>query len=220
MRPDPYTDCMIDLEGLGDTPDAAPCSIGVAFFDLDRPGRELLGGYSEICPISVSEIGLRASQSTIAWWKKKDIPVPGSGGGASIDAVLTQLCAAFLLNGAEDVRVWSRGNSYDLAILKIAFSRLQIPVPWQHWRERDVRTWLDAYDAERRGNNPHHALEDAITQVRALHDAHSTPVHDCHGAVVARTYRFPKCRLPDTKDLQTPFQPGELHAASTRPLHG
>ena len=164
-----YTDCMIDLETLGDTPDSIPCQMGVVFFDLKDPDRQIRGGLVEIDPATGAELGLIQTTSTLKWWENLGRPIPGQdpATASSLIRVLHGFHQDFTTLAKESARVWSRGNSFDLAILKIAYKRAFAAPPWQFWRERDVRSYLEALRVDSTKNN-HDALDDCMNQVGDL----------------------------------------------------
>ncbi len=172
--PHKFTDVMIDLEGCSDLPDAAPHQIGVAFFDLADPARPPLSYQDDLNVISSLQLGMSITPGTLVWWDEKlDKPI-SLDTGVPIRIALEDLARSIKAEATRDVRVWSRGNSYDLAILKLLYRRAgwENP-PWQHWMERDVRSHLEALGQDKRGGNPHVALEDCLAQIRDLHAAGS-----------------------------------------------
>lgn len=77
-----------------------------------------------------------------------------------------------------DIRIWSHGAAFDPPILAAAYAAVGLPVPWHYRAPRDTRTlfdlagisdhsgWLDQYPGPLAV--PHHALDDAICQARAV----------------------------------------------------
>jgi hypothetical protein len=75
--------------------------------------------------------------------------------------------------------VWARGTDLDLPVLRSAFARCSLPVPWHYGTARDVRTLLDAVFGvsrtedlkaagipihEEMGLRKHDAVDDCIVQ--------------------------------------------------------
>lgn len=77
-----------------------------------------------------------------------------------------------------NVRLWSHGPAFDPPILAAAYKACNLPIPWHHRTPRDTRTcfdmaciddhsaWLNAHPGPL--GVPHHALDDAICQARAV----------------------------------------------------
>jgi hypothetical protein len=81
-------------------------------------------------------------------------------------------------NPSDDIRIWSHGSHFDSPILAAAYRACGLPVPWHYRAPRDTRTAFDlagiddhsAHLAAHPGplGIPHHALDDAICQARAV----------------------------------------------------
>lgn len=84
--------------------------------------------------------------------------------GSPLADILEEMSRNITTFGGPEVRVWSRGNSYDLSILKLAYARTGKPLPYSYWNERDVRTWLEGCQFKSPRKNKHDALDDAINQ--------------------------------------------------------
>lgn len=77
-----------------------------------------------------------------------------------------------------DLRIWSHGAAFDPPILAAAYKAVGLPVPWHYRAPRDTRTLFDvagiddhtAWLKQHPGplGVPHHALDDAICQARAV----------------------------------------------------
>lgn len=77
-----------------------------------------------------------------------------------------------------DIRLWSHGAHFDGPILAAAYKAVGLPVPWHYRAPRDTRTAFDmagitdhtAWLKQHPGplGIPHHALDDAICQARAV----------------------------------------------------
>lgn len=77
-----------------------------------------------------------------------------------------------------DIRLWSHGPAFDPPILAAAYRAVECVVPWHYRAPRDTRTcfdmagiddhsaWLGQYPGPL--GVPHHALDDAICQARAV----------------------------------------------------
>ena len=158
-----YTDLMIDMEGLSNTPDSAPAEIALVFFDRDHATREFCSYRYTPSPISAIRLGFTVNADTLKWWDDQGMTINVQHGEPLPD-VLLDIAADIARHAAKGVRVWSRGNTYDLAILKLAYARTGQPLPWDFWNERDVRTWLEGCRFKSPRKNDHDALQDACNQ--------------------------------------------------------
>lgn len=172
-----FPDAMIDIEGCSDLPDAAPHQIAVVLFDLDDPSREPLPLSRDVEVLASLRLGFSITAATLTWWADQLAKPVDLEQGDPLRGVLKQIASFLKDHATPDARIWSRGNSYDLSILKLAYHRCGFPLPWKYWRERDVRTHLDALGYEKRSSNPHVALQDALNQIQDLHAARS-PQYD------------------------------------------
>lgn len=186
-----YTDVIIDLETLGDTPDSIPIQMAVVFFDLHDHDKPLTGGTTDIHPQSGRDIGLISTASTLEWWKEKGLDLPGvNGDNVHLQHALNAFAAAFEYRANENARIWSRGNSFDLAILKLAYHRHGDNPPWQFWKEADVRTHLFALTGSTKGRpNTHVALEDCVNELLDLQETTLGRAWIDHSLEIAR-HRF------------------------------
>ena len=174
-----YTDLMIDIEALADTPDSAPAQIALVFFDRDEPRKRLFGYERQpaFCkyrydpsPISAIRLGFAVTAATLQWWDDQGMTIRVQE-GEPLQDVLDDISRDISRHAAKGLRVWSRGNSYDLAILKLAYQRTGRELPWNFWMERDVRTWLEGCQFKSSRKNNHCALDDACNQAADIHDA-------------------------------------------------
>lgn len=78
----------------------------------------------------------------------------------------------------DDMRIWSHGPQFDVSILAAAYKAVDLPVPWHYRAPRDTRTCFDLAGISDHSEwlkqhpgplgIPHHALDDAICQARAV----------------------------------------------------
>lgn len=167
---------MLDLETMGTGSRAAIVSIGAVFFD---PQTGELGEAFEVA------IDLRSSAKygeidpdTVLWWLRQgeearkgitegeQLPLP--------DALLS-LHRWIFTYSCRDVAMWGNGAGFDNVILNNAYLATNLPAPWKHWNDRDVRT-IVALGRDLLGFDPkkdlpfegvrHCALDDAKHQAR------------------------------------------------------
>lgn len=136
---------MVDIETLGNKPGAVILSISAVQFDLETGyiGKEF---HVDIDPESCVNMGLNMDVSTVMWWMgqsdeaRKKIVEPTKvrvSLGAAL-AEFTRWCA-FTYQG-KDFQIWGNSNRFDLGLLARAYDVLDLPYPWNHRLERDVRT--------------------------------------------------------------------------------
>ncbi|MEJ4043444.1 3'-5' exonuclease [Erwinia sp. SLM-02] len=167
---------MIDLETMGNKPNAAIVSIGAVFFE---PATGKIGPQfsSSVQLESETELGASLDAETIMWWLQQSSEARAAIVSSSfpIAAVLTDL-SRFVIEGrsANNVQVWGNGATFDNVILRSAYQRTQLPAFWPFWNDRDVRTMVElgrqlGIDPKRDMPFPgdrHNALDDAIHQAQ------------------------------------------------------
>lgn len=158
---------MIDLETMGNNPDAPIVSIGAVFFTLQGVSDRTF--YKAIDLESAMAEGGRPDASTIIWWlKQSDEARSAIASGTSVGSALTALTHWFDLGGASGV--WGNGATFDNVILRRAYERRKMQVPWPFWADRCYRTVKNMcphIEIARTGTH-HNALDDAISQAEHL----------------------------------------------------
>lgn len=170
-----FFDCMLNIETMGSTNDAALIAIGCAFFDLKT---ETIGPTfsATINLASAVADGGVMDASTVVWWlgQSEDARKGVRFGGRAVRTVLQEFSDWIKETCRhEDVRPWGNSNRFDLGITESAYKRAGIPAPWVHWNERDFRTVGNLYpgveyDPSRKGDGAHDALTDAVFQINHL----------------------------------------------------
>ena len=172
------TDIMIDLETLATSTDAVILSIGAVKFDpfgkdIEEPAMDSF--YVKVDVDSCNELGLVASDDTIAWWaqQSKEAQAEAFEGDDRIHIREAMDRLYKFCWGAK--RVWSNGAAFDIPICETAYKRLNKSIPWSFWQVRDVRT---AFDLGINPNRPeilaHHALQDAWGQAVGIQNVYNT----------------------------------------------
>jgi len=163
-------DVMLDLETMGNGPDAAIVAIGAVEFDL-KSGEIGERFYAVIDLESSVEFGGVMDAETVLWWLKQSDAARAefSRGGAPIADVLCEF-ARWLRQRGEDVRVWGNGANFDNVILASAYRRMHMAPPWEYWNDRCYRTMKGLVPSIRRERlgTKHNAADDAETQARHL----------------------------------------------------
>ncbi|MEI7161038.1 3'-5' exonuclease [Pectobacterium versatile] len=172
---------MIDIETMGANPNAPICSIGAVFFN-PKTG-EL--GEQFYCRVDFENDmfnGAVPDGDTIKWWLRQSSDARAElirDDATPIWGAVSKF-SDWLTDNAENLKtlnVWANSPSFDCTILKTAFERTDIDLPWNYWNELDVRTMkevgfaiMDMGSFLRLGTEKiigfkHNALDDAISQV-------------------------------------------------------
>ena len=167
---------MIDLETMGTNTNAPIVVIGAVFFD---PQTGEIGPvfYIVISLTDAMNTGAVPDGGTIEWLLKQS-----SEARAAILTDQVKLKDALsqfrkFINEYSDekfVQVWGNGATFDNAILRTSYERLDIPCPWRYHNDRDVRTIVElgkTIDFDARTVIPfegvrHNALDDARHQAK------------------------------------------------------
>ncbi|KLV74782.1 exonuclease [Citrobacter sp. MGH110] len=174
-----YTHLMVDMETMGNSPDAPIVSIGAVFFDpsTGNTGAEF---YQVVSLESSMSFGMKPDASTIQWWLKQSsearsaILVDEAMGLLETLELLADFIAENAANGSHTVQLWGNGCSFDNVILRRAYALTDTPFTVPFWNDRDVRTMVALGKSV--GINPrfdipfegemHNALSDARHQVK------------------------------------------------------
>ena len=174
-----YTHLMVDMETMGNSPDAPIVSIGAVFFDpsTGNTGAEF---YQVVSLESSMSFGMKPDASTIQWWLKQSsearsaILVDEAMGLLETLELLADFIAENAANGSHTIQMWGNGCSFDNVILRRAYALTDTPFAVPFWNDRDVRTMVELGKSV--GINPrfdipfegemHNALSDARHQVK------------------------------------------------------
>ncbi|HBK4939735.1 TPA: 3'-5' exoribonuclease [Citrobacter freundii] len=174
-----YTHLMVDMETMGNGPDAPIVSIGAVFFDpsTGNTGAEF---YQVVSLESSMSFGMKPDASTIQWWLKQSsearsaILVDEAMGLLETLELLADFIAENAANGSHTVQLWGNGCSFDNVILRRAYALTDTPFAVPFRNDRDVRTMVELGKSV--GINPrfdipfegdmHNALSDARHQVK------------------------------------------------------
>lgn len=155
---------MVDIETLGLDRGAAILSIGAVKFDIEEIGDTFEASISrESCEAA----GLTVDEGTLEWWQdQSDAAREVLDGGDDLEDVLQDF--TLWAGGADEV--WANSPSFDCEMLIEAGKAVGVPMPWEFYEERDVRTVKSlpvAPELEHDGVE-HDALDDAIHQARIV----------------------------------------------------
>lgn len=161
------THIVLDLETMGDGPNAAIVAIGAARV---RHGALMGTFYRAVNLRSAMACGGEVTASTIEWWLQQsedaraDMAAPGVHIGGALDEFKQWLSAGVDL-------VWGNGSGFDNVILTSAFRNSGKPEPWPFWADRDLRTILNLYPEAKDipfTGTKHNAQDDAVHQAKQL----------------------------------------------------
>ncbi|BBS48818.1 TPA: 3'-5' exoribonuclease [Raoultella ornithinolytica] len=169
---------MIDLETMGNKPNAPIVSIGAVFFE---PSTGELGEefYRVVSLKSSVDSGAVPDPDTIMWWMQQSEEarkaICDKENMIALWFALTEL-NSFIRNNADPkkVQVWGNGATFDNVIIRASYDREDVSCPWHFANDRDVRTIVELGRAV--GINPrrdipfegdmHNALADARHQAK------------------------------------------------------
>jgi exodeoxyribonuclease VIII len=167
-----HRDVMIDIETLGNTPDATVLTIaGIAF---DR-----MGHYGMVADpttldfyyarVEIDHQNRQINEDTVDWWAKQ--PEEAKTEAFHPDQRIPLDIAMIELNkwasGAD--RYWANGAGFDFTILESCNRQFNNKSPWNFWQVLDARTiYKMVPDHFIPQNNKHHALWDCLSQIQRL----------------------------------------------------
>lgn len=134
---------MIDLETMGDGPDAAIVAIGACIFDHKTIRIDVPLFSHTVSLVSSMMAGGQVSASTVMWWLKQSAVARRaleSEPHGSIGMAIQQFRKWWGDLPEQPVNVWSHGSTFDLVIMDQAHRRFGRSVPWGFRQVRDTRT--------------------------------------------------------------------------------
>lgn len=161
---------MLDLETMGNGPDAAIVAIGACTFDITT-GKIGTTYYNRVDLASAVSYGGVIDASAVTWWLQQGHEARAEiarEGGMDIAEAL-QHFDTWMDRHTHDAEVWGNGASFDNVVLRGAYARNGTSAPWAWWNDRCYRT-VKALHRDvpmKRIGTHHNALHDAISQ--ALH---------------------------------------------------
>ncbi len=124
---------------------------------------------------------LKRDPKTVRWWSKQSAEAQAAFEKPVDLRIALSRFSVWLADVSPDVtqvRLWAHGKHFDIPILAAAYEAVGLPVPWHYRAPRDTRTAFDmagiddhsAWLKQHPGplGVPHHALDDAICQARAV----------------------------------------------------
>lgn len=166
---------MLDLETMANGPQSAIAAVGAVAFD-PTTGHVDAGYYTVIDLQHQLTHGATVDGASIRWWLGQTEAARSKLTRANLAHICNALLdlSAYLRDGRSvhnnDVCVWGNGAAFDNVILRSAYVRHHVNVPWQYWHDRCYRTLAAAFPAIPKPANgtAHHALDDARNQAQHL----------------------------------------------------
>lgn len=166
---------VLDLETMGTNYDAAIIEVGLVVFNHmsgQRGTPNLIGAWSSAIKLESSmQHGGTVSPETMMWWMDTDRTEARDDyvftDKISLPKALNEI--AYILGKYSSVSplplIWGNGVNFDNAILKSAYERLGVKVPWSYKQDMDFRTlkmmFKDTVPEPAFIGTPHIALDDA-----------------------------------------------------------
>jgi len=165
-----YPEFMIDIETLGNRPNAAVVQIGiVAFNPVSGETAKPWSASVEVHPKSEMDV------DTVYWWMQQSDEARASvfnGGRINPEDGLRYLNSYIeqYSDAITGFNVWYKPSTFDLVILENLYRNCDMKAPWPHWRTRCLRTLIEvaklAKEDEAVPVIPHDAGHDAEAQAR------------------------------------------------------
>lgn len=165
-------DYMVDLETVGTYAGCPILTIGAVIFD--RNGEELGDEFYQAVEYqSCLDVGLVADPNTFQWWQEQSAEAKAAAWHdqkqVRIDEALKMFETWLRKHSQKDqTLIWGNGSGFDNEILKLAYIRCGLSIPWGFRGDRDFRTLKDLAPPVfvNDGGVHHHALDDAKYQAR------------------------------------------------------
>lgn len=166
---------VLDLETMGTKQDAAIIEIGTVIFNhagVASAIPNVIDQWSNSVSLESSmKYGGTVSAETINWWMHTDRTEARdtllAGTQMSLPSALNVVATKILDYSQSNPKplIWGNGVNFDNAILKSAYERLDVKVPWGHRQDADFRTlkllYKDVVPEPAFVGTPHIALDDA-----------------------------------------------------------
>lgn len=161
---------MLDLETMGNGPNAAIIAVGAVMFDR-RSAFQGRGFYRQIDLRSSVNAGLKMDPDTVLWWLQQGKAARNAfkdngSAGLPLDLVLNDFTQWL----PKEPIVWGNGAAFDNVILASAYQVCNLKQPWKFWNDRCYRTIAAMHPDQKQVQlgTHHNALDDAISQAEHL----------------------------------------------------
>lgn len=130
---------MLDLETMGQGPNAAIVAIGAVEFDT----ADCIIGESFYAPVDLQtsvDFGGVIDASTVLWWMKQNDEARRAVYEPTADIYQALDRFSNWMHDHKVLYVWGNGAGFDNVILRTAYERANIPAPWLFYNDRCYRT--------------------------------------------------------------------------------
>lgn len=168
----------IDIETLAVTPHSVVLSVAAVGFDFEEAlnfnDYKAVGLHLKLDPIEQIKSGRTVDPETVKWWKKQGekaakILQPSSNDLKVGDAL--ERIEKFIKTCGYDWRnsyIWTRGLNFDIPIIEDLFRQGNKPVPYNTWKTRDIRTYIDVLTGSTDGK---YTVVDSLVENFTAHSA-------------------------------------------------
>jgi hypothetical protein len=165
---------MLDLETYSTKSNAVILTIGAIKFDNSENITSIESCdkfYKRINISSCLNLGMHIDPETDKWWCQQNYDTRYEAiinpDRTNIKDALSEFIGWF----GNSKYIWSQGIDFDIVILKNAFDKCNLTVPWKFWNVRDSRTLISICNKTIQKTNSHNALNDCYNQIIALKES-------------------------------------------------
>ena len=138
MNDKPKIHVMIDLETMSNEADGAIVAIGACLFSADGVGKTF---YRNIDLVSAVKAGGTITPSTVMWWMQQSAEARLALTEQPLASMAAALAEFAEWLGAQPIAgIWGNGVDFDNVLLRSAYQRLDLTVPWSFRLNRCYRT--------------------------------------------------------------------------------
>lgn len=172
---------MLDLETLGTDISSAIRSISAVLFN--KISGETISEFEVFIDVDdCIKNGMTVSWNTISWWLTQSEEARRSlvhQKECSLVEALTKFSDWYYAHpGTISAEIFGNGATFDISILKNAFTTVGLKEPWQFSKERDVRTVVDLLPAIKANMKftgiPHNGIDDCKHQIKYVSEIYRT----------------------------------------------
>ena len=159
---------MIDIETMGNISYSSILSIAAVKFDIET------GDIGEKFHVNITfksclDAGLIVNADTILWWMDRNSKARKAIISPTNPVSLVTALLSFNGFCSKEYFIWGNSPRFDLGLIQNAYNKLDLPIPWDFRKERDVRT-LVGFAPEIKNNHvmvgvAHNPIDDCLNQI-------------------------------------------------------